>query len=92
MKKTELTSTEAAVEAKLEAKADPEMLVEYDFRGGRRGVYAERYAQGTNLVHLAPDVAAVFPDSESVNAALRAFVRATLRDAEAQTLPNRDSA
>jgi len=40
-----------------EVSLDPDMLNEYDFRGGRRGVYAERYAQGTNLVVLAPDVA-----------------------------------
>ena len=58
---------------------DPDMSDEYDFRGGRRGVYVERYAQGTNLVALSPDVAAVFPDSESVNEALRALVRAARR-------------
>ena len=58
------------------AKSDPDMLEEYDFRGGRRGVYAERYAQGTNLIALAPDVAEVFPDSEAVNEALRTLVRA----------------
>lgn len=55
------------------------MSDEYDFRGGRRGVYAERYAQGTNLVALSPDVAAVFPDSESVNEALRTLVRVARR-------------
>ncbi len=36
-----------------------------------RGKYAERYAQGTNVVLLAPDVAEAFPDSDSVNKALR---------------------
>lgn len=61
------------------AKSDPDMLEEYDFRGGRRGVYAERYAQGTNLVALAPDVAEVFPDSQAVNEALRTLVRAARR-------------
>ena len=61
------------------AKSDPDMLEEYDFRGGRRGVYAERYAEGTNLVALAPDVLEVFPDSESVNEALRTLVRAARR-------------
>lgn len=59
--------------------SDPDMLDEYDFQGGRRGVYAERYAQGTNLVALAPDIAEVFPDSESVNEALRTLVRAARR-------------
>jgi len=62
-----------------EVDVDPDMLEEYDFSGGRRGVYAERYAQGTNLVALSPDVAAVFPDSEAVNEALRTLVRAARR-------------
>jgi hypothetical protein len=53
-------------------KAAPEMLPEYDFSGGVRGKYAARYARGTNVVVLSPDVAKVFPDSASVNQALRA--------------------
>jgi hypothetical protein len=56
-------------------KRTSEMLNEYDFRTGVRGKYAKRYTEGTNLVVLAPDVAAVFPNSESVNEALRALVR-----------------
>ena len=56
------------------AKRDPDMLVEYDFSQGVRGKYAKRYAEGTNLVVLSPDVAEFFPDSEAVNAALRALV------------------
>lgn len=48
-----------------------EMLAEYDFRGGVRGKYAARYAEGCNVVVLAPEVAEVFRDSRSVNAALR---------------------
>ncbi|HEV7588452.1 MAG TPA: hypothetical protein VGO40_10085 [Longimicrobium sp.] len=50
-----------------------EMRAEYDFRGGVRGKYAERYARGTNMVLLDPDVAEVFPDPASVNRALRAL-------------------
>ena len=72
-----------------EAKSDPEMLDEYDFKGGRRSVYAERYAQGTNLVALAPDIAEVFPDSESVNAALRTLVRAARRSIKPATMKTR---
>jgi hypothetical protein len=53
-------------------RSKPDMLPEYDFRGGVRGKYAKRYAKGTNVVLLDPDVAKVFPDSESVNRALRA--------------------
>jgi hypothetical protein len=56
-------------------KRDLEMLDEYDFSSGVRGKYAKRYARGTNVVVLAPDVAAVFPDAQSVNDALRALVR-----------------
>ena len=48
-----------------------EMRPEYDFSNGVRGKYAARYALGTNVVLLEPDVAAVFPDSKSVNEALR---------------------
>jgi hypothetical protein len=45
-------------EAKPEVK---EMLEEYDFSEGARGKYAKRYAEGTNLVMLAPDVARALP-------------------------------
>ena len=56
------------------AKRDPDMLAEYDFSQGVRGKYAQRYSEGTNLIVLSPDVAEFFPDSEAVNAALRALV------------------
>ena len=52
---------------------DPDMLDEYDFSGGVRGKYVNRFAQGCNVVVLEPDVAGVFTDSESVNQALRAL-------------------
>lgn len=52
-----------------------EMLSEYDFSKGIRGKYAKRYAQGTNLVMLSPDVRKVFHDSESVNTILRVIAR-----------------
>ena len=52
-----------------------EMRAEYDFSGGVRGKYAARFAEGTNLVLLAPDVAAVFSTSTAVNKALRAVIR-----------------
>ena len=53
---------------------DLDMKAEYDFSKGIRGKYAERYAEGTNVVVLAPDVAAIFPTSEAVNTALRALI------------------
>lgn len=53
---------------------DPEeMRPEYDFSGGVRGKYAKRYAEGSNVVVLDPDLADVFPNGESVNRALRAL-------------------
>jgi len=55
-------------------QADPDMLEEYDFSGGVRGKYAKRYAEGTNIVVLDPDLAERFKDSESVNRALRELV------------------
>jgi len=47
---------------------------EYDFSGGVRGKYARRYAQGSNVVVLAPDVAEVFRTSADVNRALRSHL------------------
>ena len=49
---------------------DPSMRDEYDFSKGVRGKYAERFAQGSNVV-VEPGLAEQFPDSESVNKALR---------------------
>ena len=55
-------------------KNDPDMLKEYDFSRGIRGKYAKRYAEGTNLVLIDPDVAEFFPDRESINEALRSLI------------------
>ncbi len=69
----------AAKNARLMKKAhskttEPEMQAEYDFSGAERGKYARRYAQGTNVVVLEPDVAKAFPNAEAVNSSLRALV------------------
>lgn len=59
-----------------------ELRREYDlskFKGGVRGKYAVRFRAGTNLVLLSPDVAAHFPDEQSVNTALRTLIRAAKR-------------
>ena len=56
-------------------QSESNMLDEYDFSGGVRGKYAERYAAGSNIIVLSPDLAKVFPDSESVNEALRNLVK-----------------
>ena len=51
--------------------ADPDMLDEYDFSEAEVGRYAARMKAGSQIVILDPDVAARFPDSQSVNDALR---------------------
>ncbi len=47
----------------------------YDFSKGRHGSYAARFAEGTNIVVLDPDVAIAFPDSARVNEALRRLLK-----------------
>jgi len=50
------------------------MRKEYDFSNVRPNKYVKKYAEGTNLVFIEPDLIEFFPDSESVNSALRALV------------------
>ncbi len=49
------------------------MRSEYDFSHAVRGVTAAQYAKGTNVVVIDPDLLDVFPDSSTVNEALRAL-------------------
>ena len=56
------------------SRKEQDMLDEYDFSGGVRGKYAQRYREGTNIVRLDDDVAELFPNSEKVNEALRSFI------------------
>ena len=51
------------------------MREEYDFGGGVRGRYSSRFAEGSNVIVLDPDVAEVFGDAEAVNEALRLLAR-----------------
>lgn len=55
------------------SQPDTDMLPEYDFSQGVRGKYFKRFAEGSNVVVLDPEVAKIFPDAESVNQALRAL-------------------
>ena len=55
------------------------MRAEYDFSTGVRGKYADAYRSRTNVALLDPDVAAAFPDSKSVNDALRGLVEIAAR-------------
>jgi hypothetical protein len=50
-----------------------EVLPEYDFSRARPNKYAARYAKGSIVVTLDPDVAAVFPGARQANDALRAL-------------------
>ena len=66
MKKTSASPTRRAAAAE-------EIEQEYDWSKAVRNPYAARYAAGSNIVVLEPDVAAVFPNAASVNEALRSL-------------------
>jgi len=50
-----------------------EILPEYDFSRSSRNKYATKYAAGSTVVVLEPDVAAAFPSAGEANEALRAL-------------------
>ena len=50
-----------------------DVLPEYDFSLARPNKYASRYAKGSIVVTLDPDVADVFPSAREANEALRAL-------------------
>jgi hypothetical protein len=50
-----------------------EILPEYDFSLASPNKYASRYAAGSAVVVLEPDVAAAFPSARAANEALRAL-------------------
>ncbi len=52
----------------LRSEYPPELV-----KSGERGKYASRYRAGTNLVTIDPELHQLFPDSESVNRALRKY-------------------
>ena len=58
-------------------RRDPPMRAEYDFSNGVRGKYAKRFAAGSNVVVLEPEVARAFPTAKAVNAALRTLAQGT---------------
>ena len=61
-----------------ETTTQDELRSEYDLRALEvRRVGPERKHFGRSVVQLAPDVAEVFPDAESVNEALRFLIRIT---------------
>jgi len=67
---------------------EDDLRAEYDLsklKGGVRGKYYRQAIAGTNLVVIERELAEVFPDTESVNRALRLLVNT----AEAAASPSR---
>ncbi|MDE3164113.1 MAG: hypothetical protein KGL64_12715 [Acidobacteriota bacterium] len=62
--------------SRMQVAKDEDMRKEYDFTHAVRGKYANRFPKDVVMVTLAPDVAAAFPDAESVNQALRVLLKA----------------
>jgi len=62
-----------------------DMRAEYDFanmNGGVRGKYVDAFEDKVTTVLLDSDVAEIFPDSSSVNQALRTLARVLRRNEE----------
>lgn len=55
------------------------MKKNYDFSKGVRGKFAKKFALGTNLVAIDPDIIKAFPNSGSVNEALRHLLKIAKR-------------
>lgn len=72
MKKTRANSPKRARRPRRDVNEIP---AEIDFSQAVRNPYAARYATGSNVVMLEPDVAAIFPNSASVTEALRSLAR-----------------
>ena len=69
---------------KANLRSADEMRPEYDFSGGVRGKFYKEYMKGTNVVLLDPDVAEVFPDSRTVNEALRVLAQVAKRQVKSK--------
>ncbi len=65
-----MKKSEAKKASVRQAGAD-EILSEYDFSRARPNKYAPRYAKGSIVITLDPDVASIFPGSRQANEALR---------------------
>ena len=62
------------------------MALEFEWDPGRKhGIdFEDRYAEGTNVAVLDPDVAVAFPDATAVNSALRALLEIARREARSR--------
>ena len=65
----------------LESQADPLEPRNLDLSKAVRGKYYDRMQAGTNIVLIAPDLLDTFPDSASVNEALRSLKMIAARSA-----------
>lgn len=75
-------------------KKTGDLRPEYDLsqlKGGVRGKYYQEATAGTNLVLIEPELASVFPDTESVNRALR-LLAATAESVANHNRPRRGPA
>ena len=78
-------------ERKATGRADAgEILPEYDFSRASPNKYASRYAAGSAVVVLEPDVAAAFPSSKEANEALRALAGIILKHRSRRPALRRD--
>jgi hypothetical protein len=75
-----------------ESEADPLEPRHLDFSKAVRGKYYDRMQAGTNIVLIAPDLLDTFPDSQSVNEALRTLKRLTATSAPPARRKQRTSA
>ena len=71
--------------------ASDEILPEYDFGCAAPNKYAARYAAGSAVAVLEPDVAAAFPNSGEANEALRAIAGIILKHRSRRPELRRDS-
>ena len=74
-------------------KYKDDLRSEYDLsqlKGGVRGKYYREATAGTNLVLIEPELATLFPDTESVNRALR-LLADTAQSATAKKVVRRKS-
>ena len=78
-------------ERKATGRADAgEILPEYDFSRASPNKYASRYAAGSAVVVLEPDVAAAFRSSKEANEALRALAGIILKHRSRRPALRRD--
>jgi hypothetical protein len=74
-----------SMSSKPDRNQNDDMRPEYDLHGGVRGRFFNEYRKGNNIVLLDSDVASVFPDSTTVNQALRLLIQLAERKAVAGT-------